>query len=136
ELSGSINNAHFKDSLLQSKKHNDSLLAVLNKDSANNLVAITDLKEKIATLESFLEEDGEYEKTTIDSAALENIKINSNISVQKITLSLKAYLQGSSGTNSSESILCNTIAISDFEPVDLAILQTKTKNLPDTSIHL
>jgi len=95
------------------------------------------LKEKIVSIDNFLEDNEGYEKTTIDSATLENIKINSNISVQKITLSLKAFLQGSSGTNNSEAILCNTIAISEFEPVDLAILQAKTKNyLIQVSVYL
>lgn len=137
-LDGTLSNINYTDSINKSKAFNDSLLIVLLQDSITNAAKITDVREKIANAETFLEggeEDWEAPKIKLDAGAITDLK-GQPISIKKITIELRIFRQGTPAIETYNGIKCKVIAISEDENVDLALLQTSNKELPDTSIRM
>jgi V8-like Glu-specific endopeptidase len=71
----------------------------------------------------------------LDAAQIAYVK-SQPITVRKIALELRIFLQGTPEIKEHNGIKCNVLATSEDENVDLALLQTTNKKLPDTSIKL
>ncbi|MGZ3911974.1 MAG: trypsin-like peptidase domain-containing protein [Flavisolibacter sp.] len=136
-LDGSLASANFIDSVKRQNGQNDSLLAVLLKDSLTNAVNIASVRQKISEAEGMIseEEGGDEEEVKIDSASIDYLR-NQKIYVKKITLELRAFLPGAKNTEEENGIDCKVLATSEMEDVDLALIQTSNKALPDSSIKL
>jgi len=132
-LEGALASINFSDSVKRKKEENDSLLSALLDDSATNASLIADVKEKITEAEEYLAEDNDYDVLKTDAATVESIK-NNTMLVEKVTLQLSVFPEGTSDINEYNGIPCVVVATSDDENVDLALLQTTIKRLPDTSL--
>jgi S1-C subfamily serine protease len=128
-LEGALSSVNFSDSVRRKKEQNDSLLAVLLMDSAANTGLIADVKEKISNAEDFLSEDADYDELKTDSATVDYLR-NQSMRVEKITLELSVFSEGTSEITAYNGTRCKVIATSDDENVDLALLQTNSGTLP------
>lgn len=126
------------DSLQTSKAQYDSTLTGLLEDSTNNAIQIAELKQKLVEIQDILDaESANSEEADIVHLDAETIDVirKSDIAIHKITLDLKVFTDGAKDLE-RDGIKCNIIATSTDQNVDLALIQTESHNLPDTSIKL
>ena len=136
-LNGSLASLNIFDSVKRQKSENDSLLAALLRDSTANAAQVANVRQKISDAEEIIAEEGDNEEAPmkIDSATIDYLK-DQTITIRKITLELRAFLPGTMSTEKGNGIECKVIATSEDENVDLALLQTRDKALPDTSVKV